>query len=231
MQAPDSPVAGLFVAGLGYRQGLLDLRKHPPIAAVIHTTGGGVLTRFAREGARKGDATSFETAVRVYTQIMGASGHYVVGQLGQCTQVVPESFSAWHVGAAKSKPYALPQAEWMTHALAWWGERWPGLNSPRDLAGGLLWRDGSCNANVVGIEVVPPVSGARHLWSPECWVTLARLVRDIARRHVIAEDREHVISHSDAHPIARSAKGAPWDPPSTQFDWARMRKALDDLKC
>lgn len=222
----DTPIASRFVAGLGYRRGLLAERELPPVGAVIHTTGSGPLARFIREGKRKGDATPFETAVRIYATIMNDSAAYVVGQRGECVQVVPESHVARHVGSAGAAVYARPRARWMTPAVAWWGERWPELASPHALAGGLLWRDGSCNRSTIGVEVVPPESGARGAWSPECWATLASLVLSICGRYEIPVDREHVVSHSDAHPISRSAKGAPWDPPPAQFTWDRMREAI-----
>lgn len=223
---PESPVASRFVAGLGFRTKVLKTRPMLPLAVVVHTTGGGILSRFAREGARKGDASPFDTAVRVYTTIMPQSGHYVVGQLGQCAQVVPEMTIAQHVGSAKSRAYWLPRERWMTPELTWWRDRWPELDSPIDLADGQLWADGSCNRNAVGIEVVPPESGARDAWSPECWRTLAALVLDITARHHIPCDREHVLTHSDAHPISRSAKGAPWDVGPLAWSWDRMREAI-----
>jgi len=222
----DSPIATRFVAGLGFRRGLCDERPMPPAATVFHTTGSGPISRFIREGKRKGDDSPFETAVRIYATIMQDSAHYVVGQLGQCVQVVPEALSARHVGGSGNAVYARPRARWMTAGLRWWGERWPELESPHALAGGLLWRDGSCNRSSIGVEVVPPLAGARGPWSPECWATLARLTLDIADRHGIPVDREHVVTHSDAHPASRSARGAPWDPGPAAWSWERMRSAI-----
>lgn len=224
--APCSPVAASLVPGLGYRQGLLERRAQPPVGVVVHTTGAGILARFAREGHEKGDATSHDTAVRVYATIMPDSGHYVVGALGECTQVVPEYAVARHVGSAKSRAYYLPRERWLTPVMAWWHERWPDHHSPLELAGGLFWRGGSCNRSTIGIEVVPPLSGARDAWSAECWATLARLVSDVCARHGIPVDREHVVTHSDAHPLSRTARGSPWDPPPSQWTWARMAAAL-----
>ena len=226
---PDTPYASRLVPGLGYRTGALHPRLGPTRSVVVHTTGAGILARFAREGAAKGDATPHDTAVRVYATIMPDSGHYVVGALGECTQVVPEYAVARHVGAAKSRAYYLPRERWLTPAVEWWPVRWPGLASPVELAGGMLWEGGSCNAGAVGIEVVPPLSGARDAWSAECWATLARLVADVCARRHVPLDREHVVTHSDAHPISRSAKGAPWDPPPSQWAWERMRAALASL--
>jgi hypothetical protein len=223
----DSPVATSFRAGLGFRRGLLDERITPAVGVIIHTTGAGIINRFVREGARKGDASPFATAVRVYTKIMNDSGHYVVGQGGECVQVVPESHVARHVGSASAAVYARPRARWTSADVAWWTKRWPGLESPHALAGGLLWGGGSCNRNTYGIEVVPPDHpNTRGAWSLACWRTLARLVLDIAARRDIACDREHVVTHSDAHPLSRSAKGAPWDPAPEAWSWERMRDAI-----
>ena len=227
MQATtDSHVASRFVAALGYRRGLCAARPGPPVAVVVHTTGGGVVARYLREGARKGDATPFDTGVRIYTTIMEDSAHYVVGQAGECVQVVPESLAARHVGGSGSVVYARPQSQWMTSGLGWWGDRWPDLATPYELAGGQLWRGGSCNRSTVGVEVVPPLSGARGAWSPECWAALAALVSDVCARHGIPADREHIVTHSDAHPASRSAKGAPWDPGPGSWSWDRMAAAL-----
>ena len=223
---PNSPVAGSFIAGLGYRNGVLDKRKLTPVAVVVHTTGGGILARFDREGAKKGDASPLETAVRVYSKIMTSSGHYVIGQRGECVQMVPEMTVAQHVGSAKSRAYYLPREKWLSPELAWWAKRWPGMNSPLDLAGGNLWRNGSCNQSTIGIEVVPPLTGAREPWSVECWDTLARLALDICARHSIQADAEHVVTHSDAHPISRTAQGSAWDPSINQWGWELMRRAL-----
>lgn len=220
--------------GLGYRRGILPPRSGPARAIVVHTTGGGILARYRREGAAKGDATPHDTAVRVYTRIMPASGHYVVGQASEVVQVVPETHVAHHVGGAGSGPYA--RARWGSAEHDWWRERWPGLASPRDLAGGLLWAPGvasvgkpaaaGCNANTIGIEVVPPLAGATRPWSDECWAALAALVADVAERHAIPLEREYVITHSDAHPLSRTARGQPWDVAPSQWTWERMAAEL-----
>jgi hypothetical protein len=213
------------------------------VAVVVHTTGGGILARFRREGRAKGDRTPHDTAVRVYRHIMPQSGHYVVGQRGECVQVVPEGLCAWHVGGAGSAPYW--REHWRTPATAWWVQRWPDLDSPRELAGGRLWDPyiigpsigarvkaplswgkGSANAWSVGIEVVPPESGAADEWSPECWATVRALVRDVCARNGIPCEREYVICHSDAHPLARSVKGQPWDLSPSQWTWERFEAGL-----
>ena len=219
-----------FEPGLGYRTGKLSQRSAPVQGVIVHTTGGGILSRFAREGAAKGDASPFDTAVRVYTRIMSASGHYVIGQGGEVTQVVPEDVVAHHVGSAKSRPY-LTGDTWHAARLAdryaWWHERWPGLASPRDLAGGHMWDGGSCNGVTLGIEVVPPLEGAGKPWSRACWASLAEVIADATHRHSVPLERDRIVTHSDAHPLSRTTpRGQPWDTVPAQWSWERFLDAL-----
>lgn len=247
--APDSPLVTVVRPGLGYLRGNLLPRVGAPVCTVIHTTGGGILTRFEREGRKKGDADAFATAVRTYATVMPASGHYVVGQgADQIAQVVPEALCAWHVGGAGSAPYQRLGTSWMPRSgrqrYAWWQEKWAGLDGPGDLAGGALWEPyvigpslaqrlrhplswgkGSVNAWAVGIEVVPPEGDPRGEWSPECWRSLARLVPDIHERNTIPLKRDHAISHSDAHPLSRTTpRGEPWDTVAEQWSWERFER-------
>lgn len=232
----DSTVATRFVPSLGYAGGHYDdVRGHH--ACVLHTTGAGIIRRFREEGHEKGDDTPLDTAVRVYSRIMGASSgfaapHYVIGQDGECVQMCREVFAAHHVGSKAElgfrrwlapRLYALPRAAWGVNC-AWWFAQWPDIRSPLDLAGGQLWAGGSCNRNSIGVEVVPPDVDEPNKapWSPAAWVTLRALVEDIAERRRIPWERERIISHSDAHPVARSAKGKAWDPSQAQWSWERL---------
>jgi hypothetical protein len=243
---PDSHVAKVFRPGLGWAQGKLLPRVGAPVATVVHTTGGGIIARFEREGRAKGDRTPHDTAVRVYGTIMPESGHYVIGQRGECTQLVPEDSCAWHVGGRGSDAYW--RDNWQTKTTAWWAARWPDLDSPRELAGGRLWSPyivpptlaqrirrplswgrGSANAGTYGLEIVPPVDSPTGPWSPDCWRTLARLVLDIHARRSMPLTREHVISHSDAHPIARSTARGPWDPSPSQWSWVHLEHWLSQV--
>ena len=51
---PDTEHVDVFTPGLGYRQGKLVARGGPVRAVIVHTTGGGILARFRREGAARG---------------------------------------------------------------------------------------------------------------------------------------------------------------------------------
>jgi hypothetical protein len=239
-----SPVAvRALPLGLGYRRGKLREMHYAPAAIVVHTTGGGPIARATEDrfaawrtklDIPKGD--SLRCAVALYTHVMDASGHYVIGQDGTIVQVVPESHAAWHVGGKGSRPYfTQPEAALAGPKYRWWRERWPGLKTPRELAGGNLWRPayqppgithrirsgfpiGTCNENTIGIEVVGPGP-----WTPEAWSALAMLCLDIERRRGLTLRRDTVISHSDAHPLSRTTpSGRPWDPMAVTWTWERF---------
>lgn len=239
----DSPVTRAYTPSLGVRK-----KAYAPRATasgiVVHTTGGGVTRRWKRQRIRFREPSPFDTAVRIYTRIMKASGHYVVGQDGQVVQLVPEHLAAWHVGSRKAKRY---RRRWMRPKYAWWAERWPEHRSPISLAGGDLWkpyhedapvsrrtrwasRHGSCNANTIGIEVVPPTESAQAAWSDACWQALTLLMEDICYRNSIPLERERIVSHSDVHPLARTTRtGLPWDPWQAQFSFERYLSARERL--
>lgn len=211
--------------GLGWKRGKLQKYARASFAAIIvHTTGRGILRKAKRWGV-----SPFLAALRVYSRQMDASGHYVVGQCGSIGQVVPEDVAAWHVGGKLSRKYNRA-SWWKAKAVLWWRERWPQFVAPGQLAGGHLWDPSpktgrpSCNANTVAIEVVPP-EDPKAEWSPECWAALAKLCWDISERREIPLTLETVLTHSDAHPIARSARGKPWDVAPHQWSFERFAKA------
>ncbi len=218
----DSVVAQAFFPSAGrVRQKYKERPKGSYYGIVIHTTGGGLIRRFHRDAKKKGWQTIFDTALFAYTKLMVNGPHYVVWG-DRCVQVCEERYAAWHVGKKKSGRYRLGQERWLSSKLEWWARRWPGEESPLDLCGGLLWDGGSCNNNTIGIEV-PPWPDARAPWSMETWRTLSDLIVGIASRRNIPLTREHIISHSDAHPLARTtSKGAPWDPWESQWSWEKF---------
>ena len=229
----DSPVARAYLPSLGVRKRIFAPRASVS-AVVIHTTGSGVIRRWKKQGPRFKEKTPFDTAVRIYTRLMKAGGHYVVGQDGQVVQLVPEHLAAWHVGSRKARLY---RGRWMRPKYQWWADRWKGYDSPLELIGGDLWRPydkdasvdwrtrwisrhGSCNANTIGIEVVPPIDDPKSSWSDSCWRSIALLTADICYRSSLPIERGRILSHSDAHPISRTTRsGRPWDPWADQFSW------------
>lgn len=238
-------VSALSVGSRGYRRGKYEERTRPPVAIIVHTTGWGPVRRYLdkKQRERHGWTSPFEAALWIYETIMDAGPHYVVGQKGECAQVAPESVCAWHVGGRKARPYARAERkgradQWGSPRHDWWRERWVPYDNPRELAGGHLWdaygkatgarvalasMAGSVNANTIALEVVPPPTGAHEPWSQTCWETITDLIYDVAHRHEIPLRREHILTHSDGHPLARTAaNGAPWDTYETQFTWTRF---------
>jgi len=228
---------------LGYRRGKYQRRTRSPAAVIIHTTGFGPVRRFRddRQRRRHRWATPHDAALAIYRGMMEAGPHYVVGQGGELAQLAPEGVCAWHVGGRGGRHYRRELERWLTVECTWWASRWPGLRSPRELAGGRLWlpydpapsllervsrarwigwrEGGSVNANTIGIEVVPAEDHPRGPWSDEAWRTLLQLVGLICGRHGIPQDAHHVLTHSDAHPRARSRRGRPWDTWREQWTW------------
>lgn len=247
MFEPDTPLVQVVVPARGYRR-----RKFVPRlgrhAIVIHTAGRGVLRR-----AVQWQMSPFEATLRVYRTMMDACGHYVVGQQGEIGQTCPEREAAWGVGSHHAAVYTahgvmvgrgaeqMPRwaaSRWLRTRhrcdARWWARRWPDLVSPLELGGGSLWtvdpRTGAltCNGNVIHVEVVPPEHDPAAPWSSACWSALVRLVDDIATRSLIPVAETRIVTHSDAHPLARSTKrNAPWDPPPSQWTWVDFVRARE----
>jgi hypothetical protein len=224
----DTTLSTITTPGLGYRREKLQRYERASYSAiVVHTTGRGVHKKAERWGV-----DPFIAALRVFTLQVDASGHYLIGQHGQLAQVVPEETPAWHVGQKNHRKYMLARWQkrrtrwWQKGGMDWWRERWPQYVTPFELARGQLWAPSpttgkpSCNANAIGIEVVPPPDNGA--WSSLCWGTLCKLCANISERREIPLSLETVLSHSDAHPFARTARGRPWDPAPQQWSYDRF---------
>lgn len=211
---------------LAVRQGRLQRRTGGIRGIVLHTTGAGPWLRWKRDPELH--ASPYDAARYIYERISPYSGHYLVdGDTGGVTRLVDVEYRAWHVGSARAWRYKLPG--WSVgKGFGWWNTRFPGCSTPRDLLGGALWREGSANDLCIGIEVSPPKMGPRDPWSPACWRSLRNLIRHLGNEHAIPLDRYHVITHSDAHPLARSTKrGSPWDPAPKQWLIGAAIRALE----
>lgn len=218
----DTVLECTVVPSRGWKRGKLQayVERASFSAIIVHSTGLGVHRK-----AKRWSVSPLLAAARIYGQQMDASGHYVVGQNGRIVQCVPEEVVAWHVGGKKRRAYN--RARWWDNArMSWWRARWPRFTSPHELALGALWAPNakkvpSCNSNTIGIEVVPPADNGP--WSDECWVSLTALCKDISDRRDLPLSLETVLTHSDAHPVARTTrKGQPWDPAPQQWSYERF---------
>lgn len=210
--------------GLAYRQKRLPPRKKPVRGVIVHTTGAGPWVRWFKNRTRF--RSPYDAARHIYHSISPYCGHYLVcGETGNITQLVPTNVVAWHVGSKRSWRYRLPG--WAKNkGFGWWFTRFA-RKGPRGLMDGSLWGEGSANAISVGIEVAPPKAGPRAEWSDECWQSISLLVDRLTSVYQFPRDRFHVVTHSDAHPLARSRKdGSPWDPSPRQW---RIGLAIEKL--
>jgi hypothetical protein len=212
---------------LATRLKVLRPRKVQPRGIVIHTTGAGPWNRWQEHPDTFGNP--YAAARYVYERISKEAPHYLVdGEWGIVCKLVDPMTVAWHVGSAGAWKYKLPGwAKPYPSGLSWFRERFPGCRSPRDLLGGSLWRDGSANELTIGIEVAPPRAGAREAWTPAAWSALRMMVRHLGDKYGIPLDPYHVITHSDAHPLARVTKaGLPWDPGPSQWKFGEAVERL-----
>jgi len=220
-----------YEPSLSMRRGDLPLRKGPPVGAVVHGTGPGPRARvIAKKWKWWRDKhpeidTPFKAAVWIYTKAYKYSGGYVVGGLGEKTQVVPDNFVAWHVGKRGSWRYRNPAWHGGKKA-AWWREQWAehGITNPRQFCEWKAWRGGTCSGNMLGIEVVE--------WTDLAMLALAELCTELADRHRFPCDRYHVLGHRDVHPWARTTKAPPyraWDPSEAEWDFDRFYNLVRPL--
>jgi len=230
---PESPLAQAYEPSLGERRGFYGVRSRVPAAVVIHTTGSGPVqrvsaSRFAAWRAKwpKYAEDPFDAARWIFQYAMKSGPHYLVAQSGRCLQLAREKSVAWHVGSRGGRWYRLPRGMWHNKNTRWWKDRFPKIDSPYKLAGGKLWLGGSCNANTIGIEVVPPIGNPRGKWSSACWDTVTLLTTDLCVRYDIPMAKNRILSHSDCHPRSRSARGQPWDPGYDQWSFEEFKRRL-----
>jgi hypothetical protein len=227
--------------GLGLRRGKLEQRTLDTITRIIvHHTGVGVLGRYKREQERRPKrfhwSGPLDAAVHVYQKIMNASGHYVVGYMGEVVQCVPDDFAAWHAGYGGQRRRSRLAAmfdrmryarklgkkvpRWLTaKRYQWWREKWYepfGHESP------CVWfPDLDVNGCTIGIELLS-TPGQRPFSTPQLegagqFPGLAGLVKHLSKQYGIPIDADHILTHSDVCPLARTTKsGNPWDPPPSK---------------
>jgi hypothetical protein len=237
----DSYLVDWIAPSRGFRRGkfLIYGTRKSYSAIIVHTTGVGVLKK-----AKRWKIPPIAAAARIYGTQMDASGHYVIcGNTGELIQTCSEAQAAWHVGSRGSKPYSKPNWARSTWAkkvrkknVEWWSQRFPMYQSPFELAGGKLWTPRgnkmTCNANALGIEMVPNFEDPQGPWTNNAWDKLIQLVFDVSDRRSIPIGSDFILSHSEAHPLSRTRNNLPWDPSGSQYDYARFaEKAGIPLEC
>lgn len=245
-QTDASELDPRVVPSLGFKREKYEKRTRDPVAFIVHTTGYGPIRRFESSQRERFEwETPFDAALFIYEQIMKAGPHWVIGQRkGEIAQVCPEDLCAWHVGGRGGWVYR--KKRWSNRNTEWWEKQWHPMTTPREFANGMLWAPydpapsllkkitqarftawrakGSVNANTIGVEVVPNKDDPSGAWSDEAWENLAKVIVNRAEAHSIELTPTTVLTHSSAHPRARSRNNTPWDTWPDQFTWEEFER-------
>ncbi|MBA2541939.1 MAG: N-acetylmuramoyl-L-alanine amidase [Deltaproteobacteria bacterium] len=84
----------------------------------------------------------------------------------------------------------------------------------------VAFHDACFNEESIGIEHEGYVHEGNRWFSDEMYRASAKLVRDIAARHAIPLDREHILGHSEAPDCSDHVD------PGTQWDWDRFMRLV-----
>jgi len=190
-------------------------RKLPVKAIVVHATG----------------TTDLDKIVKYYkTSSSGIGPHYVIDVDGNVLQFAEEAEIAYHCGrqATHDEAYALGWVHWCRvvkgkgispdpfEGYTSWRASWPTITSPLDLMTGT-----HPNGVSVGIECQSPKHRLPDVFTDAQYLTLWALIAEVAERHGIPVDREHILGHSDVDPIGRCDERGSWDP-GEGFRWDRV---------
>lgn len=193
-------------------------RQGAPLCFVLHTTG----------------TSRFDEAIRYYqTSSEGISPHYVIDLSGALYRLVPDDQVAYHCGYGTAQGlYAQGLDVWTRWAgkppkelqqpfsgYTFWRERWPGKQSPLELACGA-----APNGRSIGIELLAPRHPTPSVFTDPQYTTCAELLADRSTAHRIPLDRAHVLGHEDVNPVARADRRGGTDP-GRGFDWDRILSA------
>ena len=194
----------------GYEKGVYKKRELSQIAGIVyHSTGPGPNRRHEVNPVRH--PSPFEAAKYIYEKLTKAGPHYLIDQEGRVEQMCPLEYAAWHTGSRKSWNYRSKWSRWAKNPkYDWWFQRFPTLISPNELMSGNLWRGKSANNNTIGIEIIPPEK-VNAPFSNQCLDTLIEFSKKLSCRFGFPYDKYHVISHCEAHPLARTGKFGPYD--------------------
>lgn len=219
----------------------LILRMRAVAAVIVHTTGGGIVTK-----ALKAGKDPLQYAADYYARPNAYASGYLVGPFaneeydaaGDDTIVgtVPDNLVAYHAGVSKARLalYRVGYDIWARHILQGgnlvdtgrvqarygdWRARWPGADSPLDLLPGF---ERGVNAITLSADLLAPEPGHAHADLQCRW--MASLVGELLERHGLSPSKGTVLRHSDVDPLTRSSPRGGWDPPQNAF--ARVCDAL-----
>lgn len=199
-------------------------RPKPPSCYIFHTTG----------------EPDFDKVLRYYRE--GELGpHYLIDLDGTVFRLVPEDRVAWHakIEPAEAGLYLGGWSSW--RGWVWppgakapqraapveleggafrgylpWRRRWPGKESPLELAAGAR-----PNYSSVGVELLQPRRPGARIFTDEQYASARELFLEGAARHGFPAEPARALGHSDVSPMRRSRASGGWDP-GQGFDWSRV---------
>lgn len=183
------------------RQGKARKRPRPPLGIIWHYIGAGAFDNAATATAPGAPQQGMDTADWVLwrweTGRMGSAGcNYLITLQGEIIEVTPPELIANH---AKSVSKPLYNRHWANNPdtrnqFAWWRERWPMHEHPRQAWPELWTGSAGLNTHTIGVELVLK----RNDIMPDAMAKACRLLAD---HHL--PDNGRLLTHSDIDPIRR----------------------------
>lgn len=196
---------------------LLQKRAESDIKMIIlHHTGMGIF--------RRKELSPLDSAIKVYTQLMDFSPHFLIGYDGEIIRFVDDDLIAWHAGAANSrvlmrKYIEINQQEKIKH-------KWLRENQRRFKSWQMVYGDNSplifddklnFNRHSIGIELLAVRS--EDYYYVNQLRALRGLVNVLTNKYKIIQDKFHITTHSFCQPYSRiTQSGTMWDPPEAKFN-------------
>lgn len=204
----------------------------------VHQTGSGITGAAAAAGV-----PALEYAVAHYSTPGENFAHYVVDYDGAIVQIADERERAWHVGLSAEERRLYLSGEWERmlpkKLVDLWKRRWPAYSSPAHLFPGTSPNNVYCGVELLPLEPKPAgfepmFPGARHTLAQH--QAVAMLAADLGDRRGLPRGWHRtgrLVGHEDLEPLARSTRGAGWDPGFLRpggdlyFDLDFVRRLLD----
>jgi hypothetical protein len=219
-----APPSGLTIVENPTRRPLTQ-RDAAPRAIIIHTTGD----------------TDLAKILRFYTAPDGLGPHYMIGYDGTIHRIADEKLIAYHC-KIEAREAELYQQGWDVWSK-WHYEGDDAIDVHQEFAGYRSWRDfwiargkhspldlvtgAHPNTASIGVEMQQPEPGdlTVDIYLDAQYEALVKLVADVAARHNVPLDRDHLLGHYDCSPMRRSSAKGNWDP-GERFSWTRLFAGL-----